>query len=55
MTEKKMTFLEAIKAAKDLKQKVSPETATQIHQAKNMPKSQVSSNRPSKKTTGRGK
>ena len=55
MTEKKMTFLDAIKAAKDLKQKITPETAAQVHQAKNMPRSQVTTNRPSKKTTGRGK
>ena len=55
MTEKKPSFLDAIKAAQELKTKITPETAAKIHQAKNTPKSQVTTNKPTTKNTGRGR
>jgi hypothetical protein len=57
--EKKPSFSDAIKAAMELKRKLSPETSAKIHQAKNTPKAikvtQVTTNKPTTKTTGRGK
>jgi hypothetical protein len=55
MTEKKPSFLDAIKAAQELKTKITPETAASIHQAKTKPKSQVTTNKPTTKNTGRGR
>ena len=55
MTEKKPSFLDAIKAAQELKTKITPETAAKIHQTKNTPKSQVTTNKPTTRNTGRGR
>ena len=52
MTEKKTNFAEAIKAAQANKSKVSLTKAQQVQQVKF--KNQVSSNRPTKRTVGRG-
>ena len=52
MTEKKSNFMDAVKAAQANKSKVPQSTATQVQQAKF--KNQVSNNRPTKRTTGRG-
>lgn len=55
MTEKKPSFLDAIKKAQELKTKITPENASKIHQAKNTPKSQVTTNKPTTRNTGRGR
>jgi hypothetical protein len=52
MTEKKTNFLEAIKAAQANKTRVPEAKAQQVQQAKF--KNQVSSNKPTKRTVGRG-
>jgi hypothetical protein len=55
MSENKPTFIQAIKAAQALKTKISPETAATIQQTKKKPKSQVTTNKPTTRTTGRGR
>ena len=52
MTEKKTSFLDAIKNAQAMKTKVPQGKAKQVQQAKM--KNQVSSNRPTKRAAGRG-
>jgi hypothetical protein len=52
MTEKKTNFVEAIKAAQASKSKVPLTKAQQVQQIKF--KNQVSSNKPTKRTVGRG-
>lgn len=52
MTEKKSSFLDAIKAAQANKSKVPQAKSQQVQQAKY--KNQVSNNRPTKKASGRG-
>jgi hypothetical protein len=52
MIEKKTNFAEAIKAAQANKSKVPRSKAQQVQQAKF--KNQVSSNKPTKRTVGRG-
>lgn len=52
MTEKKTSFLDAIKAAQATKSKVPQGKTQQVQQAKM--KNQVSSNRPTKRAAGRG-
>lgn len=53
MTEpKKPSFLDAIKNAQQMKNKVPLSKATQVQQAKM--KNQVGSNRPTKRAAGRG-
>lgn len=55
MSENKPTFIQAIKAAQSLKTKISPETAATIQQAKKTPRSQVTTNKPTTRNTGRGR
>ena len=55
MTEKKQSFLEAIKAAQALKNKITPETAAKIRQEKGKSKSQVTTNKPTTRSTARGR
>jgi hypothetical protein len=55
MLENKPTFIQAIKAAQAIKTKISPETAATIQQTKKTPKSQVTTNKPTTRTTGRGR
>lgn len=53
MTEpNKVNFIDAIKNAQKMKTTLSNGKATQVQQAKT--KNQVSSNRPTKRSTGRG-
>jgi hypothetical protein len=52
MTEKKINFMDAIKAAQANKSKVPLTKAQQVQQIKF--KNQVSSNKPTKRTVGRG-
>ena len=52
MTEKKTSFLDAIKNAQQMKTKVPQGKAQQVQQAK--VKNQVGSNRPTKRASGRG-
>lgn len=52
MTEKKASFLDAIKNAQAMKTKVPQGKAHQVQQAK--VKNQVGSNRPTKRASGRG-
>jgi len=52
MTEKKINFMDAIKAAQATKSKVPEGKAQQVQQIKF--KNQVSSNKPTKRTVGRG-
>lgn len=52
MTEKKSSFMDAIKAAQANKTKVPQAKAQQVQQAKF--KNQTTSNRPTKRSTGRG-
>jgi hypothetical protein len=52
MTEKKTNFVEAIKAAQASKSKVTPAKAQQVQQVKF--RNQVSSNKPTKRSVGRG-
>lgn len=52
MTEKKTSFLDAIKNAQQMKTKVPQGKAAQVQQAK--VKNQVGSNRPAKRAQGRG-
>lgn len=53
MTEKKTNFLDAIKAAQAVKNKVPAAKAKLIQQEKSG-KNQVGSNRPTKRAAGRG-
>lgn len=55
MSENKPTFIQAIKAAQTLKTKISPETAATIQQTKKTPKSQVTTNKPTARPSGRGR
>jgi hypothetical protein len=52
MTEKKTSFLDAIKAAQATKSKVPEGKAQQVQQAKF--KNKVTSNKPTKRAVGRG-
>ena len=52
MTEKKTSFLDAIKNAQQMKSKVPEAKAKQVQQAKF--KQQPGSNRPTKRASGRG-
>jgi hypothetical protein len=55
MSENKPTFMQAIKAAQALTPKLSPETAATIQQTKKTPKSQVTTDQHTTKTTGRSR
>jgi hypothetical protein len=50
--EKKITFLDAIKKAQQVKTKMPTATTTKVQEAKF--KTQVSNNRPTKRASGRG-
>ena len=54
MTEKKVSFIEAIKAAQSVKNKVPEAKAKLVQQTKGKGKNQVGSNRPTKRAAGRG-